>query len=210
MFGSELMRNRISILSIGHSNHTLAIFLQLLARHEVTALADVRSAPYSRFCPQFNREQLAESLRSSGIEYVYLGNELGGRSDDPSCYENGRIRYDRLSRTPGFHEGLNRLVHGAGEYHIAMMCAEKEPLHCHRTLLIGHQLHKMWGVDVTHILPDGRPEPHSDSMSRLLAKFKHLREEDMFRSRDDRISEAIALQTERVGHTTGATTMFLT
>ena len=196
-----MSRNRISILTIGHSNHTLAMFLQLLSTHYVTALADVRSAPYSRFCPQFNREQLAESLLNSGIKYVYLGSELGGRSGDPSCYEHGRICYDRLARTPGFHKSLNRLVRGAGEYLIAMMCSEKEPLHCHRTLLIGHELDKMSGVDIAHILPDGRLEPHMDTMNRLLAKFKHLSKDDFFRSRDDRISEAIAFQTERIGHT---------
>ncbi len=196
-----MSRNRVSILTIGHSNHTLAMFLQLLAMHYVTALADVRSSPYSRVCPQFNREQLAESLLNSGIKYVYLGSELGGRSDDPSCYERRRIRYDRLARTSGFHNGLKRLVRGAGEYHVAMMCSEKEPLHCHRTLLIGHELDKMSEVDVIHILPDGRLEPHMDTMNRLLAKFKHLRKEDFFRSRDDRISEAIAFQTDRVGHT---------
>ncbi len=193
--------NILSILTIGHSNHSMEMFLQLLDRHHVSALADVRSAPYSRFNPQFNREQLAECLKNSNIEYVYLGRELGGRSDDPSCYEHGRIRYDLLSRTPSFHKGLKRLVRGAEEYHIALMCAEKEPLHCHRTLLVGHELDKMSGVDVTHILPDGRLEPHMDTMNRLLAKFKHLREEDWFKSRDERISEAIAFQTERVGHT---------
>ncbi|MCY4140137.1 MAG: DUF488 domain-containing protein [Rhodobacteraceae bacterium] len=192
--------NVLSILTIGHSNHTMEMFLQLLDRHHVSALADVRSAPYSRFNPQFNREQLAKCLKNSRIEYVYLGRELGGRSDDPSCYEHGRIRYDRLSRTPSFHEGLKRLVRRAEEYDIALMCAEKEPLHCHRTLLVGHELNKMHGVDVTHILPDGRLEPHKDTMNRLLAKFKHLREEDWFKSRDERISDAIAFQTERVGH----------
>ncbi len=193
-------KNMTSILTIGHSNHTVEMFLQLLARHHVSALADVRSAPYSRFSPRFNREQLAESLKSLGIEYVYLGWELGGRSNDPSCYEHGRIRYDRVSRTPSFHEGLKRLVRSAEEYHIALMCAEKEPLHCHRTLLVGHELDKMCGVDVVHILPDGRLEPHVETMNRLLAEFKHLHEEDWFRSRDERILEAIAFQTERVGH----------
>ncbi len=194
-------KNLLSILTIGHSNHTMETFLQLLDRHDVSALADVRAAPYSRFNPQFNREQLAECLKNSNIEYVYLGRELGGRSDDPACYEHGRISYDRLSRTPGFHEGLKRVVRGAEEYHIALMCAEKEPLDCHRTLLVGHELDKMNGIDVTHILPDGRLEPHKDTMNRLLAKYRHLREDDWFRSRDERISEAIAFQAERIGHT---------
>lgn len=189
-----------SILTAGHSNHAVHVFLQLLIRHDVNALADVRSTPYSRFNPQFNREQLAETLKYSDIEYIYLGRELGGRSENPAFYQNGKIRYDRLSRTPSFRNGLRRLLHCAENYNVSLMCAEKEPLHCHRTLLIGHVLDRKCGVNVSHILPDGRLEIHADTMTRLLENFGHLREEDLFRSRDERISEAIALQAGRVGH----------
>ena len=87
-----------TILTVGHSNHCLEVFVGLLDAHRVTALADVRTAPYSRFNPQFNREQLADTLRSSGIKYVYLGRELGGRSDDKSCYERGTFA-TTVSRT---------------------------------------------------------------------------------------------------------------
>jgi len=189
-----------TILTIGHSNHTLKFFLELLNLHDVTAIADVRSAPYSRFNPQFNREKFAGSLEASGFRYVYLGRELGGRSDDRSCYEHGRIRYDRLARTPRFRDGLERVLHGAGRYRIALMCAEKEPLDCHRTLLIGHELDKS-GVDVAHILADGTLEPHAGTMSRLIAEFSF--EADLFsrhRTRRQLIEEAIAHQAECVGH----------
>ena len=202
MDNSGLDRNTGTILTIGHSNHTREFFLELLTRHRVTALADVRSAPYSRFNPQFRRERLSETLETSGIRYVYLGDALGGRSDDRSCYERGRVRYDRLARTPLFRDGLQRVVRGAEEYRVALMCAEKEPLHCHRTLLVGHELDRR-GVDVAHILPDGRLEPHAGAMTRLLAELGLENDEDLFlghRSRDARIVEAIAVQARRVGH----------
>ena len=190
------------VLTIGHSNHTLEFFLELLTQHRVTALADVRSAPYSRFNPHFNREQFAKSLGATGIRYVFLGRELGGRSDDPSRYDQGRLRYERLAGTPGFHEGLRRVMRGAEEYRIALMCAEKDPLHCHRSLLVGHQLNER-GVEVAHILADGRLEPHATTMDRLLAEFKLVPENDLFRrqgTHDELVSEAIARQSDRVGH----------
>lgn len=190
-----------AVLTVGHSNHDVEFFVGLLTSYRVTALADVRSTPYSRYNSQFNREQLAETLKASGINYVYLGQELGGRSDDSSCYERGRIRYDRLACTTRFRKGLGRIVRGAEEYRIALMCAEKEPLDCHRTLLVGHELDRL-GVDVAHILPDKPLESHADSMDRLLAKFG-LDDYDLINRdvpRDDRIKEAIGRQVMIVGH----------
>ena len=190
-----------TILTIGHSNHDLEYFFGLLDAHRVTALADVRSMPFSRHNPQFNRERLADSLKVRGIKYVCLGRELGGRSDDISCYERGRIRYDRLAHTSRFRNGLERIVRGAEEYRVALMCAEKEPLDCHRTLLVGHELGRL-GVDVAHIVPDKPLETHASAMDRLLTKFG-LDDCDLIHRnepRDERIKKAIERQTEEVGH----------
>ena len=189
-----------TVLTIGHSNHSLEVFLALLARHGVTALADVRSVPSSRFTPHFNRASLTATLKMHGIEYVYFGGELGGRSNDPACYENGRIRYDRLARTDSFSDALARVVQGSAKHRIALMCAEQEPLDCHRTLLVAHALDER-GVDVAHILPDGEPETHADSMDRLLDDLDMRADSDMFRQlqpRAELIAAAIARQAERV------------
>ena len=194
--------NTSAILTIGHSNHSLEAFLELLKQYQVTALVDVRSAPYSRFNRQFNREPFAGTLKASGISYVYLGRELGGRSEDRSCYEHGRIRYDRLARLPGFKDGLQRVMRSAETCRIALMCAEKEPLHCHRTLLVGHELDGR-GVDVAHILADGGLETHADAMARLLAEFDLEAQGDLFsrdRPHDELIAVAIGRQSWRVGH----------
>ena len=187
-----------TVFTIGHSTHALKAFVALLQLHDMTAVADVRSAPYSRFNPQFNREPFAEALGAEGIRYVYLGNVLGGRSEDPACYEDGRIRYDRVAATESFKGGLVRVVHGAAEYRIALMCAEKEPLDCHRTLLVSRALDEQ-GVDVAHIHADGRLEPHGEAMDRLL-DFLGLPREDLYVTREELIATAVSRQSERVAY----------
>ena len=186
------------VLTIGHSNHSLETFVALLQRHGVTALADVRSAPYSRFNPQFNRKALQDSLQTIGIRYVFLGRALGGRPDDPSCYEQGRVRYDRLAQTSLFREGLERVVEGAGRERIALMCAEREPLDCHRTILVGRSLVGR-GVGVAHILADGALEPHDETMDRLLVS-EGLPGEDLLQSQEQLIEEALARRERRIAY----------
>ena len=205
-------REQRGVLTVGHSNHPLETFLALLRRHHVTVVADVRSAPYSRFNPQFNRKALGASLEATGIGYVFMGGALGGRPDDPSCYEEGRVRYDRLARTALYREGLartalyreglERIAADAGRERIALMCAEKEPLDCHRTILVGRSLAErgVWPSSnwpaVAHILADGALEPHDETMSRLLERAG-LPGEDLLQSREQLIAEALA---HREGH----------
>ena len=191
-----------TVLTIGHSTHSFEEFLALLRQHHVTAVADVRSAPYSRFNPEFNRYALASALTAEGIQYVYLGKELGGRSGDLDCYKDGRVRYERVMKTKPFRNGLVRVVDGAAKHRIALMCVEKEPLDCHRTLLVSLALDER-GVEVAHIHADGHVEPHGGAMDRLL-KLRKLSAEDFFRTRKDRIAEAVAEQSRKVAHTRAA------
>jgi uncharacterized protein (DUF488 family) len=176
----------------------MEVFLTLLSRHGVTALADVRSMPYSRANPQFNRETLERDLKTQSIKYVFLGAELGARSNDLTCYEHGRVQYARLARTDLFRSGIDRVIRGANEYRIALMCAEKEPLDCHRTILVAPALSDL-GVTVQHILADGHLEFHETTMERLL-KIVGLRDHDLFRSRDELIAEALFRQEQRVAY----------
>ena len=184
-----------AIFTIGHSTHSIDAFIALLQQHSVTALADVRSAPYSRFNPQFNKEALMRKL-PYGIKYVFLGRELGAQPDDQSCYENGRVQYRRLAQTELFRGGIERVRKEASECHIALMCAEKEPLDCHRTLLVAHDFYGQ-GVEVMHILCNGGLEQHWDSLNRLLTMWK-LAEPELIRSVDERIAEALKLQERKV------------
>jgi len=199
-----MIRTAGVILTIGHSNHALESFVELLRQHRVSALADVRSAPYSRFNPQFNREPLAASLKAAGIAYVYLGRELGGRPGNRSCYDDeGRVLYDRIAATESFRRGLERVVDGAVRHRIALMCAEKEPLHCHRTLLVARELDKR-GVGVAHILADGRLESHGDAMDRLIGLAGLQPDGDLFRrarTREELVVAAVERQVQRATRT---------
>ncbi len=169
-----------TIFTIGHSTHPVDAFVDLLRRHGVTALADVRSAPYSRFNPQFNREALEQALDANGIKYVFLGRELGARPVDPGLYKDGEVQYDRIARSELFQAGIERVVRGAGEYVIAVMCAEKEPGECHRGLLVAPALVGR-GLEVRHILADGTIEAHEAVMKRL-GDIKEIPQGDLFGS----------------------------
>ena len=142
------------IYTIGHSTHPIETFLELLGMHGVTAVCDVRSTPYSRMNPQFNRETLLQVLRERNIEYVFLGRELGARRDEPGCYIDGQAAYERIAELPAFIEGLARLRRGMDRHVVAIMCAEKEPLDCHRTILICRHLHRC-GVRIHPMLAAG-------------------------------------------------------
>jgi len=192
------MSEALEILTVGHSNHPIERFLELLRRNRVTAVADVRSSPFSRYNPQFNKETLQQALKDAGIAYIFLGKELGGRSPDKGCYEDGRIQYDRVARTDTFREGIERVRKGAAQYRIALMCAEKEPLDCHRTLLVARALDKA-GERVGHIHADGHVEPHAEAMQRLL-ELVGLPREDMFRSGEELEEEAVKGQAGKVAY----------
>lgn len=190
--------DRHTVYSIGHSTHGMDAFVALLKQHGITALADVRSAPYSRFNPHFNKDALERSLKAQGIKYVFLGRELGARSNDPACYSGGRVQYTRLAQTPAFKSGIERIERGAADHRVALMCAEKEPLECHRTLLVARALDQ-GGLAVSHILADGRLESHGDAMLRLL-DMAGLPREDLFRSQAELIADALTHQEERVAY----------
>ena len=186
------------IYTIGHSNHEFARLLQLLQMHGVTAVGDVRSQPYSARYPQFSREPLEKALKEAGIAYVFLGRELGARSSDPAHYENGSVKYDRLAKTELFQSGLDRVQKGMLTHTLALLCAEKEPLHCHRTVLVSRHLHAR-GVNVQHILEDGRVERHEDTVSRLLTLL-HLPEVDLFRTHEEIVRDAYERYGDRIAY----------
>ena len=175
------------IFTVGHSNHAPEAFLALLRAHGVEVVADVRSSPYNRnpYTSHFNREALAATLEREGIRYAYYGDRLGGRPAALALYDaDGRLQYDRAARTDEFREGALDLLHSAESNRVALMCAEKEPLDCHRTLLVAQELTSAYGVSgdrVRHILADGNTEPHTEAMRRLLDGARsHARQTNLF------------------------------
>lgn len=152
------------IKTIGHSNHPIDRFVDLLTAAGVEVLVDVRSTPYSRRFPHFGRERLAARLAVAGILYRYEGAALGGKPQDGGNYET-------LAAKPEFAEALDRLAVSAADTTLCLMCAEKEPLDCHRTVLVSRRLAER-GLPVEHLLADGRSEKHAAVEERLLAESK--------------------------------------
>ena len=168
--------------------------------HSIEEVVDVRSGPYSRYTPYFNHGVLSEALEETGISYVFLGAELGGRPADRSCYDaDGRVRYDLLAKTDLFDDGIRLVTRHADERRICLMCSEKDPLDCHRTLLVARALVEL-GLAIEHILADGSLEVHTAAMDRLLAKFRMSPYGDLLHSREETIAEALDRQAKKIAH----------
>jgi uncharacterized protein (DUF488 family) len=145
-----------ALFTIGHSNHPAEHFLDLLRRHGITAVADVRSKPYTRYAKHFCREPLCRYLEGNGVRYVFLGDLVGGMPDDPELLgPGGKPDYARIAASPAFAAGIERLVNGADKHLIALMCGEEDPGKCHRHHLIAQAL-RARGIAVRHIRGDGQ------------------------------------------------------
>ena len=153
--------------TIGHGNLPAGTLVELLRTHGIDAVIDVRSSPYSRYVPHCNRESLASLLAAYGLAYVWSGDTLGGRPDDPSCYHGGvvkvgKVDYAQVARRPWFEAGLNSLITTATAQRVAILCSEEDPRRCHRHHLIAHALRDL-GVRVLHIRRSGELE-EADSL----------------------------------------------
>jgi uncharacterized protein (DUF488 family) len=187
------------IYTIGHSNHTLDKFVELLKGHQIDAVGDVRSSPYSAWLPHFNRETLKEALSRAGILYVFLGDELGARRSESEAYnDKGVAEYGRIARLSTFQEGLNRVLSGGSRYRLALMCAEKDPLECHRTILVVRELRSR-AVDVEHILEDGSLETQVAAEDRLMREEK-MPDSDLFESKEGLLERAYLLRGRKIAY----------
>ena len=187
-----------TVYTIGHSTHAEREFVSLLERHGVTAVADVRSAPFSRRVPHFSKAPLKALLRAAGLAYVFLGRELGARTDDEDCYVGERVEFERLAQTSSFADGLARVRKGAASHRIALLCAESEPLYCHRAVLVARHLRGQ-GVEVAHILADGEIEGHEGLERRMLTECR-MGEGDLFEPYAEQLSRAYRAWGERIAY----------
>jgi uncharacterized protein (DUF488 family) len=178
----------LAVFTIGHSTHSYEHFLSLLRASEITAVADVRTTPFSRHFPHFNEAALRSELKLDGISYVFLGKELGGRPSGRSFYCDGVADYEKMAKTEAFANGIKRVIEGAKKFRVALMCSEHDPLDCHRCLLVGRALSRE-GVKLVHILGDGSSFTHSAIEEKLL----HLAgrsADDLLMSASERLSVA--------------------
>ncbi len=186
------------IYSIGHSTHSPERFSALLHLAGVNAIADVRSSPFSRHFPHFSLGELKKWLRQDGVSYVFLGKELGGRPGNPALFCNGVADYEAMAATSEFAEGVERLINGAKNHRIAMMCSEHDPLDCHRCLLVARRLAKR-GMTVGHIMPRGEILNQEQIEERLL-KIEGLGAEDLFTPRPERLANAYRQRNMKVAY----------
>lgn len=188
------------IFSIGHSTLTYEQFQKLLRGAGVNAVADVRTAPYSRHFPQFNQDELCAELKQDGVAYVFLGKELGGRPTGDQFYCEGVADYEKMAVTEAFNGGIDRVLAGAGKYRIALMCSEKHPFDCHRCLLVGRELLRR-GIDVQHIMSADVTTPQTKIEEELLEQAGHDGD-DLFAPPEERLRIAYRLRAKKVAFAT--------
>lgn len=186
------------LFTVGHSVHPIDHFIEILRMNRIDAVADVRSSPYSKFTPQFNREPLKKSLKDHGIRYVFLGEELGARRDEPECYERNKVVYRKVAQLRSFKFGISRLREGTEKMRVAIMCAEKDPLTCHRTVLVAHFARDQFS-DTLHILEDGSIESRAEADLRLLTEYK-LEKDDLFSPYEERLALAYSRRAEKIAY----------
>jgi len=156
-----------AVYTIGYGQRRGADVIDLLQRYGIEYLVDVRSTPYSRFRPEFSRPALEKALPALGVRYVFMGDLLGGRPSDPTCYRDGKVDYTALSRTPAYQHGIQRLKKAWMQgLRVCLLCSEARPEDCHRTKLIGQSLAEQ-GIPVRHIDADGSAVDHDLVMRRL-------------------------------------------
>jgi uncharacterized protein (DUF488 family) len=187
------------ILTVGHSRHSLERFIALLDGAGATAVADVRSAPVSRFSPHFNKAALAAALAARGIDYIFLGRELGGRPEQKAMYTQGVADYEKMAVTPDFHAGIARLAEAAEQSRVAAMCSEADPLDCHRCLLVARALVGA-GVEIAHILASGEVVRHAAVEDQLLQLAGLTEASLLLSSRDERLAEAYRARARKVAY----------
>jgi uncharacterized protein (DUF488 family) len=189
-----------TLFTIGYSSRSIDNFIALLERHKITALCDVRSVPYSTRNPRFNREPLKKVLQSRNIEYVFLGEELGARPKDSSSYVDGKAIYQKIAESALFKNGLERIRLGMEkDYVLALMCAEKDPMACHRSILICRNLRDRL-IDIRHIIDHDTIETQADLERRLVAQLKL--HPDLFKDTDPNalIERAYEAQGDRMAY----------
>lgn len=194
------------IYTIGHSNHHADEFCQLLEQHGIDCVCDVRSMPYSRFAEQFNREAIKDTLNKRGIRYLFLGKELGARRTEKELVTGDLVDFEKVAASEEFLSGIERIKSGVEKgYRIALMCAEKEPIECHRTILVSRVLFEI-GFEVFHIVAEGQILEHRHLEEALLDKYFPRRDQiSMFGAdtTDNLLRQAYKKANEEMGYRSG-------
>jgi uncharacterized protein (DUF488 family) len=191
------------VYTIGHSNHPIEEFIKLLNHYSINCVCDVRSTPYSRYAEQYNRENLKEVLESKNIMYLYFGDEFGARRNEKSLLTDGVVDFNKVAKDDKFIYGITRVKKGIQkDYRIVLMCTEKEPLECHRTILVSKNLEAS-GISVAHILANGFVKSHKIIEEELVKKyFPDANQTSLFDTRElmDNLAESYRRANLEIGY----------
>lgn len=194
------MKSHFRLYTVGHSNRSLDEFIALLKQHEVPTVADVRSQPTSARFPYFSADPLKTRLQDEGLEYLFWGDELGARRQEPEAYSGGQAKYPLIAKTFGFQAGLDQLRLALAERPVVLLCAEKDPLTCHRMILVCRQLRDEF--DIVHLIDDHTTETQEECEMRLL-EMLDLPTRDLFRDEAEMLADAYDQQGERIAYRAG-------
>jgi uncharacterized protein (DUF488 family) len=178
------------VYTIGHSNYSTKYFLSLLKKHGITCIVDVRSVPFSKYTPQYNKDDLKKFLHESRIYYIFMGEELGARRSDKLLYSgDGNLDFDKVSKTSLFQTGIDRIKSGIDKgYNIAIMCTEKDPIECHRNILVARGLYRQ-NIEIYNILESGKVETQEQIEERLLdLYFPNRMQQTLFDSFENNVN----------------------
>ncbi len=171
-----------TVYTVGHSTHSIEKFVELLQNHKINCVIDVRSTPYSKYNPQYNKELLQKALVQKDVLYAHFGSEFGARYTSKMMLDaEGRVDFDKVRASDGFQQGIIRLEKSLSQgYRVTLMCSEKDPLACHRFSMISYELIRV-GINVMHIMEDGNIIQNQDLEKRMLQKYeKHIPKDDLF------------------------------
>jgi uncharacterized protein (DUF488 family) len=176
----ESPKNGLVVFTIGHSIHSLEKLISLLSANRIEVLVDIRSEPYSRKVPHFNKDNLEKETKKAGLKYLFLGKELGGRPTNRQFYDHeGFVLYSKIAGSPDFKRGLERLLNGIAKFRAVLMCSEENSMNCHRRLLVGRVLSSS-GVEVFHIRGDGSIQSEEQIPSDQYKRNGDMNQESLF------------------------------
>ena len=199
----------MSLFTIGHTNHTHENFIKLLKMHSINYVLDVRRTPYSKFTDQFNKEVIGNVLKSNGINYYYMGKSFGARQEDKALYTpEGYLDFEKTRESEQFKTGLKSVIKGLNEgNNIALMCTEKDPFDCHRTIMVSRGF-ELEGIEVQHIHEDGHLESQEEINDRLIHNLEKKNKVDICqpsffepqKSYEEWLVEAYRLRNKEIGY----------
>jgi uncharacterized protein (DUF488 family) len=188
-----------NLYTIGYAAFdNINLFIKALKNNSIDAIADVRSVPLSGYKPDFSKDYLEKYLKKNNIKYVFLGDNCGARIKDPSCYVEGYVSYEKIKESSVFKHGIDRILNGLNKYSVALLCAEKDPIYCHRDILVCRNL-KPFNINIQHIISDVIVETNTSAENRLLTEF-NLNSTDFFMSDNDRLNLAYDQQGKKIAY----------